>query len=101
MESSIIMNDLRSYERTHSVDSLEYTVTITNHNRAKRIDDVAVMIDLSIRGIGVLVNHPVQAGNVMHFKNGKKMHAPVAGNAIVKWSHRIDDTTYRAGLKFI
>ena len=101
MEGSIVMNNLRSYERTHSVESLDYTVTVTDYNRARKIDDVAVMIDLSIKGMGVLINHPVQAGNVMNFKNGKKMQAPVAEKAIVKWSYRIDDTTYRAGLKFI
>jgi hypothetical protein len=102
MESSIIMNNLRSYERSHSVESLEYTVTVSDHkNRTKKIDDVAVMIDLSSKGMGVLINHPVQAGSVMNFKNGKKTQGPVSEKAIVKWSYRIDDTTYRAGLKFI
>jgi hypothetical protein len=92
--------DLRSHERNPFVKSLEYSVTVENFKSLRKINEVAVAIDLSKKGIGILINHPLEAGHVLTFKNNGKAHIPLATTAIVKWSDRIDDTTYRAGLKF-
>ncbi len=89
--------DLRMHERTPIVDSLEYSVAIMDLKNLKNVDDVAVVIDLSKKGMGILTNHPLEAGNVLNFKKNKKI--PVH-TAVVKWAKRIDETTYRAGLKF-
>jgi len=92
--------DLRTHERNPFVESLEYSVTVMNFKNLRKINEVAVTIDLSKKGIGILINHPLEAGHVLIFKNNGKVHIPLATMAIVKWSDRIDDTTYRAGLKF-
>jgi hypothetical protein len=96
----MVTKDLRSHERNPFVESLEYSVTVENLKRLRKINEVAVAIDLSKKGIGILINHPLEAGHVLTFKNNRKAHIPLATTAIVKWSDRIDDTTYRAGLKF-
>jgi hypothetical protein len=95
----MFIKDLRSHERNPFVESLEYSVTVENFKSLRKINGVAVAIDLSKKGIGILINHPLEAGHVLTFKN-KKVHISLATTAIVKWSDRIDDTTYRAGLKF-
>jgi hypothetical protein len=92
--------DRRSHERDPFFESLEYSVTVENLKRLRKINEVAVTVDLSKKGIGILINHPLEAGDVLIFKNNGKAHIPLATTAIVKWSNRIDDTTYRAGLKF-
>jgi hypothetical protein len=92
--------NLRRHERDSFVESLEYSVTVEGLKSLRKINEVAVTIDLSKKGIGILINHPLEAGHVLIFKNNGKTHIPLATTAIVKWSDRIDDTTYRAGLKF-
>jgi len=100
-KNHMFTKDLRSHERNSFVESLEYSVTVEDFKRLRKINEVAVTIDLSKKGIGILLNHPIEAGHVLTFKNnGRKAHIPLATTAIVKWSDRIDDTTYRAGLKF-
>ena len=99
-KSYMFTKDLRSHERNPFVESLEYSVTVENFKSLRKINEVAVTIDLSKKGIGILINHPLEAGHVLTFKNNRKAHIPLATTAIVKWSDRIDDTTYRAGLKF-
>ncbi len=96
----MFIKDLRSHERNPFFESLEYSVTVENLKRLRKINEVAVTINLSKKGIGILINHPLEAGHVLTFKNNTKAHIPLATTAIVKWSDRIDDTTYRAGLEF-
>lgn len=94
----MLKKDLRMYERTPFVDSLEYSIAVTDFNSLKKIDDVATVIDLSKKGMGILTNHPIEAGNVLTFKRNNKIPT---NTAVVKWADRIDDTTYRAGIIFI
>ncbi len=89
--------ELRMYERTPFVESLKYSVAIMDFRSLKKVDDVAVVIDLSEKGMGILTSQPLEAGNVLTFK--RKNKTPT-NTAVVKWADRIDETTYRAGLKF-
>jgi hypothetical protein len=96
----MVTKDLRSHERNPFVETLEYSVRVEDFKRLRIINEVAVAINFSKKGIGILINHPIEAGHVLTFKNNRKVHIPLATTAIVKWADRIDDTTYRAGLKF-
>ncbi|NWF97993.1 MAG: PilZ domain-containing protein [Nitrospirae bacterium] len=89
--------NLRSHERTPFVDSLEYSVAIMDFNRLKAVEDVAVVIDMSKKGMGILTNQPLNVGNVLNFKKNNKIPSHTA---VVKWAKMIDETTCRAGIKF-
>jgi hypothetical protein len=92
--------DLRNDARNPFVDALEYSVTVTDYRETQKIEDIAVCIDLSSKGIGILTSHPLRAGHIVDFKNTEKKDAFSAKRAEVKWAEKIDDAIYRAGLKF-
>jgi PilZ domain len=92
--------DLRNDARNPFVEALEYSVTVTGQEESQNIEDIAVCVDLSSKGIGILTNHPLRAGHIVDFKNGEKTGAHLAKRAEVKWTIKIDDSIYRAGLKF-
>jgi len=92
--------DLRNDVRNPFVEALEYSVTVVDYKEPQKIEDIAVCVDLSSKGIGILTNHPLQAGHIIDFKNAEKPDAFSARRAEVKWALRIDDSIYRAGLKF-
>jgi hypothetical protein len=92
--------DLRNDARNPFVEALEYSVTVTDYREPQKIEDIAVCVDLSSKGIGILTNHPLKAGHIVDFKNIGKEDAHVAKRAEVKWAMKIDDSIYRAGLKF-
>ena len=90
--------DLRDDARNPFVEALEYSIAVTEESQ--RIEDIAVCIDLSSKGIGILTNHPLRAGHIVDFKNSEKTDALSAKRAEVKWTEKIDNSIYRAGLKF-
>jgi hypothetical protein len=90
--------DLRTDARNPFVEALEYSVTVTEESQ--RIEDVAVCVDLSSEGIGILTSRPLLAGHIVDFKNSEKRDALSGRRAEVKWAVKIDDSIYRAGLKF-
>ena len=92
--------DIRNDARNPFVEALEYSVTVVDDKEPKKIEDIAVCVDLSSRGIGILTNHPLRAGHIVDFKNSEKPDLLSAKRAEVKWTEKIDDSIYRAGLKF-
>lgn len=90
--------DLRNDARNPFVDALEYSLTVTEESQ--KIEDIAVCVDLSSKGVGILTSHPLRAGHILDFNNTEKGDAFPAKKAEVKWAEKIDDTIYRAGLKF-
>jgi len=92
--------DLRNDARNPFVEALEYSVTDTEHHKSQQIEDTAVCVDLSNRGIGILTNHPLRAGHIVDFKKNISTKVLSAKRAEVKWAVKIDDAIYRAGLKF-
>jgi hypothetical protein len=97
---SAFRRDLRHDERNPFVEALEYSVTVTDYREPQKIEDIAVCVDLSSNGVGILTNHPLQAGHIVDFKDSGKEDAHVAKQAEVKWAFKVDDSIYRAGLKF-
>jgi len=97
---SAFRKDLRNDARNPFVEALEYSVTVTDYKEPKKIEDIAVCVDLSSNGIGILTNHPLRPGHIVDFKNSEKRDAHVPKRAEVKWAVKIDDSIYRAGLKF-
>ena len=90
--------DLRNDDRNPFVEALEYSVTVTEE--PQKIEDIAVCVDLSNKGIGILTSHPLRAGHIVDFKNSEKRDSLSGRKAEVKWALKIDDAIYRAGLKF-
>jgi len=92
--------DLRNDTRNPCVGELEYSITFIDYKKSQHIEDIAVCVDISNKGIGILINHPLRAGHVVDLKNNEKAGVFSARKAEVKWAERINDTIYRAGLKF-
>jgi hypothetical protein len=97
---SAFRKDLRNDARNPFVEALEYSVTVTDYKEPQKIEDIAVCVDLSSNGIGILTNHPLQAGHIVDFRKSEKEDTQVAKRAEVKWAVKIDESIYRAGLKF-
>ena len=92
--------DLRNDARNPFVEALEYSLTVEDYKEPQKIEDIAVCVDLSSKGMGILTSHPLQAGHIIDFKNTEKPAAFSAKRAEVKWTEKIADSIYRAGLKF-
>ena len=88
----------RKHNREPYNDTIEFIVLLTKASELKRISSTGKIIDVSLSGIGVETNFPLEAGHVIEWddKHQKgKLHL-----ALVKWSRKLENL-YRAGLMYI
>ena len=96
-----IKGNLREHERTSFVTPLKYSVSVLNMQELKKVHNVAVTVDISDEGLGIITDFPVQQGHVLTFEDDKQINNGIFNKAaIVRWTGKIY-SQYRAGLKFV
>ncbi len=80
---------------------VRYSVSVLDMRELKQIHDVAVSVDISTEGIGILTDYPLEEGHVLTFNDEINMNNITAKSAVVRWSGKIDGNIYRVGLKFV
>jgi len=96
-----IKGNLREHERTSFITPLKYSVSVLNMQELKKVHNVAVSVDISDDGLGIITDFPVQQGHVLTFEDHKEINNGIFKKAaIVRWTGKIH-SQYRAGLKFV
>ena len=96
-----IKGNLREHERTSFVTPLKYSVSVLNMQELKKVHNVAVSVDISDEGLGIITDFPVQQGHVLTFEDDQQINNGIFKKAaIVRWTGKIH-SQYRAGLKFV
>lgn len=100
-----IKGNLREHERTPFTTPLKYSVSVLNMQELKKVHNVAVSVDISDEGLGIITDFPVQQGHVLtfedNFEDNKQINNGIFKKAaIVRWTGKIH-SQYRAGLKFV
>ncbi len=91
-------------EETHGQEGVPYhvplffTVLSMQGQRFQRVYSVGTIIDTCESGIEIMIDYPIQPGNVLQWDD---IHKPgTLHTAIVKWSMK-EEELYRGGLKFL
>jgi c-di-GMP-binding flagellar brake protein YcgR len=96
-----IKGNLREHERTSFITPLKYSVSVLNMQELKKVHNVAVSVDISDEGLGIITDFPVQQGHVLTFEDDQQINNGIFKKAaIVRWTGKIH-SQYRAGLKFV
>jgi len=92
----------RKYERRSYVKPVRYYLKASHTDKLKvnEIEYEGVSFDISKGGIGMITRDPLNAGDVLFFKDEVKVDNITAISGVVKWVQRLADTTYRSGLEF-
>jgi c-di-GMP-binding flagellar brake protein YcgR len=69
--------------------------------KLRKIHARAVSIDISIGGMGMVAEYPLEKGHVLVFDDEVRSEWIVARTAVVQWALQIPDEKYRVGLKFV
>jgi len=96
-----VEGNLRKDTRTPFVVPVRYSVSVLDMRELKRIHDIAVSVDISTGGLGILTDYPLEEGHVLTFEGKINMNNITAKSAIVRWAGKIDGNKYRVGLKFV
>ncbi len=96
-----IKGDLRKDMRKPFVMPVRYSASVSDMRELKQIYDIAVSVDISTGGIGILTDYPFEEGHILTFNDEINMNNITAKSAIVRWSGKVDSNKYRVGLKFI
>ncbi len=96
-----IKGGLREYERTPYIAPLKYSISVINMRELKKVQNVAVSVDISTVGLGIITDFPLEQGHVLIFENEIKINSITSKKAaIVRWTGRTNGK-YRVGLKFV
>jgi len=96
-----IKGGLRQHERILFAAPLRYSFSVTDLKESKRSNNIAVSVDISKGGMGIITDFPLEQGHVLAFEDEIKIRDITSAKAaVVKWTGRICDK-YRAGLKFV
>jgi c-di-GMP-binding flagellar brake protein YcgR len=96
-----IKGNLREHERRPFITPLKYSVSVINMQELKKVHTVAVSVDVSDEGLGIITDFPVQQGHVLTFEGDKQINNSIFKKAaIVRWTGKIH-SQYRAGLQFV
>jgi hypothetical protein len=96
-----IKGDLRKDMRKPFITPVRYSVSVLDMRESTQIHDVAVSVDISTGGIGILTDYPLKENHVLTFNNEINMNNINVKSAIVRWSSKVDGNKYRVGLKFV
>ena len=96
-----IKGNLREHERKPFITPLKYSLSVIELRELKKIFNVAVSVDISSGGLGIITDFPLEKGHVLTFEDTIKLHHIIPQKAaVVKWTGKINGK-YRAGLKFV
>jgi hypothetical protein len=96
-----IKGSFREYERKPFVTPVKYSVTVLNSQELRKVHNVAVSIDISSRGLGIITDFPLEQGHVLTFENEIKIDGVISRRAaVVKWTGKTNGK-YRVGLEFV
>jgi hypothetical protein len=96
-----IKGSLRDYERSSLITPIRYSLSGIDTDQLKKTENIAVSVDISEGGIGLITDYPLQPGHVVIFRNTvKRYDFPVKQAAVVRWAGKINGQC-RAGLKFL
>ncbi len=96
-----IKGNLREDTRTPFVSPVKYSVSVLDLHELKQVNNIAVSVDISTGGLGILTDFPLEQGHVLTFNDEIKINNITSKKAaVVKWKGRINGT-YRVGLKFV
>lgn len=96
-----VKGNLRKDTRTPFIVPVRYSVSVLDMRELKQIHDIAVSVDISTGGLGILTDYPLEEGHVLTFNDEINMNNVTAKSAIVRWTGKIDGNKYRAGLEFV
>jgi len=78
-----------------------YSVSDSNLQKLDRAHDIALSVDISAGGIGIITESPLEQGFVLTFAEEVQIGDGIFKKAaVVRWQGKID-SKYRVGLEFI
>ena len=96
-----IKGSLREYERSPHITPIKYSLSGINIDQMKKVENVAVSVDISTGGMGIITDYPLQQGHILTFRHSVKINDFLSKQAaIVQWTGKVNGQC-RAGLKFI
>ena len=96
----IIEDDVREYKRKPFVRAAKYILNVPEPQEPIGYN-LAVSLDISNGGIGIITEFPLEKGQVVTFEEGIPIDMFTSKRAaVVRWSGKVNGK-YRAGLKFI
>jgi hypothetical protein len=96
-----IKGRLREHERTPFVTPIRYSVTALDFQELKKNQNIAVSVDISNGGLGIITDFPLEQGHVLTFEDMIRINKIILKKAaVVRWTGKIN-SKYRAGLKFV
>jgi hypothetical protein len=87
-------HDWRMFKREQHNGTVDVTVSVIRSNALEKKDVTARTVDVSRGGIGIISDIPLEVG----FVRLNAMKENRAG--IVMWNRKLDDNTYRVGIRF-
>ncbi len=87
-------------ERRHSERNfygimIDFSLYVFDVSNIKKLTFRGEGTDIGHGGIGIRTDYPLEPGHLVEFTNGQRKCG------IVAWSRKIDDRSYRAGIKFM
>src|SRR5574341_1592270 len=86
--------DWRMFKREQYDGTVDVTVSVIRSNAIEKRSFAARTVDISQGGIGIVSDVPLEPG----FVRLNTMNENRAG--IVMWNRKLDDNTYRVGIRF-
>jgi hypothetical protein len=86
--------DWRQHKRERCEGTVEITVSVIKSHEIEQVCLRVKTVDISPGGLGIVSDVPLEPGFVrLRGMNENR-------NGFVMWNRNIDDTTYRAGIRF-
>lgn len=85
----------RRFIRKPYSEGINYTLRAPEGELFKGLDLSGIGLDISLGGVSLLTDYPVESGHVMKFNSGLEQ-----GIGIVKWSRDSVYNFYSAGVQF-
>jgi hypothetical protein len=96
-----IKGSLREHERNPFIAPLKYSISESSMPESGNLQQVAISVDISPGGIGIITDFPLKTADVLTFENAVKINDMISrDSAVVQWSGKISNR-YRIGLKFV
>ncbi len=86
----------REFQRQTLKKTTTLSMSIVTFDKLERVDVSARALNISMGGMGIVVDHPLEPGFVRFWdKVGKHK------TGVLVWCKRMEDNAYRAGIQFI
>lgn len=87
-------HDWRKHKRERREGTIDIVVNVIRENRIEKVSFNAETVDISLGGIGVLMDFPLEPGFV-RFTDGNEHKA-----GMVMWNKKLENNKYRMGIQF-